>query len=117
MARRTQNSTSRDASTSGKSFPQRFTVVEHHPDGGSTFAVGDEEQQEEARRKSKASSKSDEQDRFTKNSKAMGDRATNDLHETLRWVAELSIEPVDRLLLRQAVSTSYLLYHCQDRGC
>lgn len=94
--------------SSNKSFRQRYTVVEHHPSGSSTVsqsskaALGSHDNSDSIARQISDS------DRFTKNSQQMELRATNDFRDTLRWVSTMSGGPVDRRLLREAVSFSYI---------
>ena len=51
-----------------------------------------------------AAAQVDNQARFTANSKAIEQRALAELQDSLFWVSQMSEGPIDRHLLRQAVS-------------
>lgn len=100
-----------DSSSSNKPFPQRFTVVEHHPSGSSTVS----QSSTGALHGTGSSSFTHAQgptdsDRFSKNSRGMEERAKNELRDTLHWVSRMSGGPVDRKLLREAVGLPDILF-------
>lgn len=123
----------RESAQPEKRFPQRYTVVEHHPSGASSIAsaaAGSSSSRSTAIKRAAAdtgnssnsnnsnnqnhaagrqSNTEDDAQRFSKNSLAMEERAKRDLRDTLLWVGHLSGGPVDRRLLREAVSINF--YH------